>query len=274
MGGVMARLQSFFFGFVVPLALGGCGLYVPEKDFLGGDNYVVGEASPAGQYEQVLIAHIRCELSVGLWSLRKLPQYKWIDKWQVLVTLKITADEQGGANPSAIFNPPFFNATSFFLGVGASGTAHATRVETISFAYVNQDLVDEAAKNDKAGVLSCAPYQKGFMIDGDLKIKDFLYDKIVATAAGSATSGTNLLKSPYTALSEEITFVATLSGNITPVWKLSRVTVNPAGNFLSASRSKTNDLTLTFGPVTPQTLFLHNASVSGSATATAIKANQ
>jgi hypothetical protein len=269
----MAKSRLRWIGLAVPLALGGCGLYVPEKDFLAGDNYAVGEDSPEGKYEQRLIAHIRCEVRNALWDLRsRSKDFQWIQNWQVLVTLKITADEQGGANPSAIFNPIFFHATSFSLGVGASGSAHATRVETISFAFVNKELLDEASSSQRN--LSCSPFEKGVMIDGDLKIRDFLTDKIVATSGGVATTGTNLLKSPYTVLTEEITFVATLSGNITPVWKLSRVTVNPSGNFLTASRSKTNDLTLTFGPVTKATADQHNASLIGSATASAIKANQ
>ena len=50
-------------------------------------------------------------------------------------------------------------------------------------------------------------------------------------------------------LSHEVTFDITTTGNITPSWKLLRGTVNQGGTFLTASRDRKHDLTVTFGPL-------------------------
>ena len=52
-------------------------------------------------------------------------------------------------------------------------------------------------------------------------------------------------------LSHEIKFDVTNTGNVTPGWKLTRVSVNQSGTFLTASRDRTHDLTITLGPITP-----------------------
>jgi hypothetical protein len=49
-------------------------------------------------------------------------------------------------------------------------------------------------------------------------------------------------------LSHEIKFDITDTGNVTPGWKLTRVSLNQSGNLLSATRDRTNDLTITLGP--------------------------
>jgi hypothetical protein len=54
---------------------------------------------------------------------------------------------------------------------------------------------------------------------------------------------------PLDTTSHEVQFIITVSGDVTPVWKLVSVTVNPGGPFLGATRTRTDDLLITMGPL-------------------------
>jgi hypothetical protein len=90
----------------------------------------------------------------------------------------------------------------------------------------------------------------GVLIDGDLKIQEFLLDKaqIVAAANGLWDPKKG---APYNAWTEEITFVSAYGGTITPTWKLARISSNASSNLLVAQRTNTNDLVITLGPLEP-----------------------
>jgi hypothetical protein len=49
-------------------------------------------------------------------------------------------------------------------------------------------------------------------------------------------------------IQHEVKFQIVSNGNVTPTWKLVRVTANTSGNFFAAGRDRTQDLTITFGP--------------------------
>ena len=89
----------------------------------------------------------------------------------------------------------------------------------------------------------------GTAITSNLEIDQFIFDKATIAATGEATSHTDLKEPIYSAFQEEITFVATYGVSITPTWKLTRLTANSSGTFLSASRSHTSNLIITLGPV-------------------------
>ena len=53
-------------------------------------------------------------------------------------------------------------------------------------------------------------------------------------------------------LSHEVKFVIATSGGVTPTFRLTRATVNGSGSFIAASRGRTSDLIVTFGPLDPK----------------------
>jgi hypothetical protein len=258
-------------------ALGGCGLYTPEKFLFNKDRL------DQARFENLIVNNVQCELQKGVqYTLyyfkdnpEQLARLQWLKKWGALVQLKITADELSGLSPNVSFMEPLPSMQSFALGLAAAGTAHATRVETISFAVSFQDLYklrpDPCDRED------------GIFIQSDLKIWQFIFDKaVIATIPGSVepyrTRGP-----PYTVLSDEITFVASIGGSITPTWKLTRVSADTSGTLAAATRTKTNDVIITLGYVTHQATAvspvvlstdaqtIHNALVVGSAVGTANK---
>jgi hypothetical protein len=282
------RRSNLVLPFVLVLsnALGGCGFFVPEKEIFSNDNVARGDLSPEGRFENLIVAHVKCEIRKGLWDAMYFPQVKaWLETWVTQVTLKITVDEMSGLTPSATFLTPLPNAQTFTLGLGGSGTAHATRLETIGFSYSNQELEREAKKELRAkGVLSCDHLQTGVMIQSDLKIGQFLYDKAVVAAVGEDTSK-DVRTAPFSTLSDDITFVASFGGNVTPTWTLARVTIDPSSPLFAATRTKTHEVIITLAPPDPssgkgadkQPLLsqrgqsVHNAALIGSATASAIQ---
>jgi len=56
---------------------------------------------------------------------------------------------------------------------------------------------------------------------------------------------------PVSTITETVNFYVTVTGNVTPTWKLVRVTAPTAGTFLSGSRKDTNTLILSMGRPTP-----------------------
>jgi len=270
---------------MLPAILGGCGLGVPEKGLLSNDNVIPPNASPEGMFEQNLVAHIRCEIRNGLWKAHLLPNVPWLKDYGATVLLKLTAEEQSAVTPGATFLTPLVNAQTFTFGLGASSTAHATRTETIQFTYANSELLKEAEKDLKAGITGCEGYQRGIMVEGDLKIAQFIYDKaVVAGAAGEATTK-SIITPAYSQFQEEITFVTSFGGNVTPTWKLARVAVNPNSPLFAATRTNTNYMLITLGPVaqgakgnmqaqlTADTRLLHNATLIGSSAGTSVQSS-
>jgi hypothetical protein len=254
--------------FVVPcaIALGlcGCGLFVPEKNALVPDTIdQQTKVSTGGSYENAIVAHINCEVKVGLVlaydNLAPLSgKLEWIKDWGTAVTLMITTEDQSSLTPGITINNPLTNSIKTFstgntvttaqstsVGFGATGSANATRTETIQFTYVNKELMDEArAYHLHPG--SCN--QNGVMIDGDLKIWEFIYDKAVVAAGGNGSTRAPA-RPLYNTFTEDITFVASFGGNVTPTWKLARFSANTSGTLLSGTRTSTNELTITLGPL-------------------------
>jgi hypothetical protein len=277
----------------IPLAaLGGCGLFTPDKDLFVDDNVDPPQPSPAGIFEQGVVTHVRCEIRNGLWKAVQLPNVQWLWTYGTTVTLKLQVEEQSGVNPGVSLTTPLENSIktypvggnvlsgqSFSLGLGGAGTAHSTRVETITFTLANKELLNEAIKD--GGATSCA-YQHGVMIQSDLKIGQFIYDKAVVAGAAPEATTKSVTTPPYSQFQEELTFVASFGGNVTPTWKFARITSNSSSPLLTATRTNTNYLEITLGPVakgatgnqqtqlTADTKALHNAALTGSATASQI----
>lgn len=287
---MLSLKNAFGVALLLPAVLSGCGLYVPEKGFLSEDEARPPNASPEGMYENNVVAHIRCEIRNGVWKVlhggpngEPLPNVQWLKSYGAIVTLRLTAEEQSGLNPGLSLLTPLVQAQSFTLGLGASGSANATRVETIQFTFTNAELLKEAKEDFNNGITSCEGFQHGVLIESNLKIDQFIYDKaVIAGAAGEATSK-SLSTPPYSQFQEELTFLTAFGGSVTPTWKFTRISVNPSSPLFSATRTDTNYVEITLGPVavpargnmqaqlTADTQNLHESALFGSSTALAIQ---
>lgn len=306
------RLRVFAAACWLPMLLGACGFVVPTKSEIRSDEPAPPEPgkigyTEQGDYENKIVDHIVCELSTGLLKattdFRRLP---WLEGWGAAVTLTITAQDQSGLNAGVTVTDPLHNIVKAFssggnvtlsqsrsLSVGGTAAATSTRTETIQFTYLNSDLLRYARVQEDC----MEEATKGTQMDGDLKIRQFLYDKAMIARLGNASlySSTskgfkaNSFKRPdkpwswpvFNTFTEEISFIAAYGGNLTPTWKLAQMTANASGSFLAAERTYTNDLIITLGPVKPPNENVaaaldsaaqaqHNARVTASALATSI----
>lgn len=260
-------LALFLLGALPLGALGGCGVFTPEKGLLSNDDVEPPNPSPQGKYEYDIVRHIQCEIRVGVWKAAQLPNSEWIKKAGGLVTVKLVVQDQSSLNPNASFLTPFGpkGAESFVLGIGGTGSANATRTESMSFSYSNGELYKEAQKDVAHGITNCQQLQRGVLIDSNLKIGQFIYDKVVVE--GAEGSQYKL----FSQLQFEINFVASFSANITPTWKFTTTTVNGSGTLFGSTRTDTDDLIVTLGPLNADTKALHNAAVTGSAVGGAVQ---
>jgi hypothetical protein len=274
---------------IVGVILGGCGLLVPEMEEF------YQPQSEQQQFENIVVNNVKCELAL---AVRDAEDYyktglhndvSWFNGWGATVTLKLTVDEKSALNPGVSLTnfypnkiipfPTGGNITagqSFTATLGATSSADGTRIETITFSYRFTDLVREY-KN----ISSCSENENGVFIQSNLKIKQFIFDKLfIASVPGTTLPKGNA--SPFTAFNYEVTFVAAYGGNATPTWKFARVTADPSSPLFSATRTKTHDLTITLGDVAnkkgsaPPVLSTaaqdaHFAAMIGQAVATAIQ---
>jgi len=222
-------------GLAISVALGGCGLYVPNIVEFPGDS--VSEQ----QLVQKIIQAVTCELrdAVNNFYDKQQRQHLFIDAWGAQLTLTLTVEEKSELNPTALWTPN----TIFSLFGAADVSADATRTDTInSFHTIREIRV----------LQSCSPEERPvgpFLLECDLKLENLLFDsqttadtgQVNFTETARAGSGKNVIQ-------HEVKFIVTSSGDLTPTWKLSRVwSVNQSGIFLAALRNRTQDLLITLG---------------------------
>jgi hypothetical protein len=280
--------RVLFAALMLSTALGGCGLFVPEKNIFSDDTHQPGGTSSQAAFENMIVRHVQCEIQKGLieaLGIKLKPQQMhrldWLSALVIAVQLKITVDEMSTLAPGVNVAVPLSLAS---IAAGLSGAAHATRVETISFNVTSGDLIRDARKEmaaENAQSVSCDTYQGSILIESNLKINQFIYDKaVIATTSEVPYDPKNAV--PYTVFSDEITFVTTFGANGTPTWTFTRVTVDPTSPLLSATRSRTHDVSITISPgkaatptsaaqLSPDGQAVQNAARIGSATASAIQ---
>ena len=90
-------------------------------------------------------------------------------------------------------------------------------------------------------------------MQSDLALFEWLNANVIAADTHKIQYSKDYSDGPFktNVLSHEVKFDITNTGNITPGWKLTRVMVNQSGNLFSATRDRTNDLTITLGPTVP-----------------------
>ena len=90
--------------------------------------------------------------------------------------------------------------------------------------------------------------------------------QIMASKASGGSGGGSGNGAKSDTVSLEIKFIIVTSGNITPTWKLVRVSANTGSSPLfAAGRTRTHDLIITIGPKSTDTANTHLASQIGQA---------
>jgi hypothetical protein len=231
-------MRLFLLG-AISVALSGCGTYVPDiEDFPSGPEN-------RNRFIRSIVKNIKCEVRDALAKIyTDKTQKTFLDNWGVQMTLNLQIDEKSEANPTANWAPPSPATALFNLGAEANLSSAATRIDKINFFFTVPELrnLSKCYDEERPG----GP----MLMQSDLKLYDWIIANLQASATGQIPYSRYRPDGPLGAdvFSHEVRFAVVTSGGITPGWKLSRVDVNPAGTFLSASRTRTHDLTITFGP--------------------------
>jgi hypothetical protein len=183
---------------------------------------------------------------------------------------------------------------SYAFGLGGTLSSDATRKETLSLFIDFKQVIGDLAKQFVAGSLDTekinkllsdaaapCPNENGIFIQSDLKLKEWLEDVTLPARVQDGFDYAGALAAEATAskkdvISHEVTFVIIYGGNITPTWKLVRVSANTGTvPLFGATRTNTQDLVITMGP--PQSAGVNNtllAAQIGQAVASAIRTTQ
>jgi hypothetical protein len=265
------------------------------------------------QIEYEIIERIQCDLRVAVQEANRyhvlagasqnskftvIQEGLFPANWGAQVALSLQVDESSALNPGLTLNQIMPNAVkvfgpgstgtvvtsqSFNLGLGANLSSTATRIDKFnpywSVAFLMEPIKPNSScypQNDPFRRLSIEPATSSpLIIDSDLGIKDWLVgsmtinDLVPSSKGGLAGNGGPKPES----ISIEIKFVIITSGNVTPTWKLVRVSANTGSTpFFNAGRTRTHDLIITIGPNTTQTNNSHLASQIGNAVSNANRA--
>jgi len=182
------------------------------------------------------------------------------DSFGVQMQITLTIDEVSALNPSIgsqdILPSGLSNKVtvpqSFALNGAATLSSTATRADT-SYSYYNVGKITAKGANpfcDKPADLNGSSP----LLKSDLGINAYLRQaapgSLIFHSSDVAIEGAGKT-AKYDVFSYEIKFVVVTSGSISPVWKL--VNLNAGTGSLplaNAGRTRTHDLTLTFGPGT------------------------
>ena len=232
----------------VALMVGGCGTFVPEIQEFPGD------AGDGQALVQAIVTNITCEVQnavnfvirTDMEDAKRFHQPRnaaWLDNWGVQLTLNLTIDEKTSGNPTVSWLPPSPASAVFNLDAGVAGSVTATRTDKVSSFFTVQELV-------KMGPCDPADRKGGlFLLQSDLKLREWLVYNTMLGGSGTVrfpTDTSGPIKQDV--ISHEVKFEVVTSGNVTPGWKLTRVSVNQGGTFLTAGRTRSHDLLITFGP--------------------------
>ena len=242
-GDVVARLPYRLFALVSFTALSACGTSLPVQDFRN-PSY-----TEFNNFVYRIASHVRCELGIAvqLEASGNPKRETIVSRWAARVALTIRANDKGQFAPSV---SAFNDAMSFTFGAGGRLMSDATREMTMTYFLPFADLLANRFHDERTGKpVDCTKQNEGKLaepIAGDLGIHQSLAAALnIWDPPGNLPVSKN---GPYDTITHHVTFVVEAEGTATPTWKLVRVSGGSQSNFLSASKTQTDELLITMGP--------------------------
>ncbi|MBR0793752.1 hypothetical protein JQ631_32120 [Bradyrhizobium manausense] len=283
-----------------------------DADYPGDPATLTPPVSATAQIEFEIKKRIYCELKAAVYKANHFPvmesdsvggkqnvKMKSLipSDWSAQVALSLQVDETTSLSPGVTFNKVLEDAVttfgvqtvttsqSFNLGLGGTLKSTATRIDKfnpeysvafLSKAPTSADYICDPKRpeNDPFRRIGWVPPSSSpFLIESDLGIEKWLLgamfvNNLLPSDVLPKKDGSNKTDS----VSYEIKFEIVSSGNITPTWKLVRVSANTDGPLFGTGRTRTHDLIITLGPKTNETNNAHLAAQIGSAVGSANRA--
>jgi hypothetical protein len=226
---------------IVGFVITGCGLYVPEiQDF--------GDKVSGQQLVHSITYNVTCEVQDAIYKIYNNPDHPvkstFLDTWGVQIALSLQVEEKSSANPVVNWLPPSPANAVFNLSAGGTLSADATRQDKLNSYFT-------VAQIRALGPCDPATRPGGLLLmQSNLDLDEWLIANVTNANTGEVNYAADYKDGPLgqNVLSHEVKFDITNTGNLTPGWVLTRVMINQSGNLLSATRDRTNDVTITLGP--------------------------
>lgn len=271
------RVRSIFV-LELATALAGCGTSVPRIPEVWD---LVADQDATQDMEMQIKRAIFCELRSAVQIARKRVQLKTYyhgklvstdadqpvpDSWGVQSTLKFTVEESTKLNPGATYLWTLNKATAetFSLGAGGQVSSDATRTDTFESFYTISDLYNvlsekQVCENRESQNIGPPSRSSPFVVLSDLGIRDWLPAATETSAylrssrkdpSGEGPPLGSAGSFSADSFSYDVKFVIVTDVNVTPVWKLVRVSTPSSPSLFDTSRTRTHELILTIGPGT------------------------
>lgn len=256
--------------------LSGCGLGIKTPEM---SEFIEGPDATKVKINTIE-AHVKCELKRAVQNIVYIDmdfaernslgrRLQWFDSWAAKSTLAISAEEQGSLNPGVSFITPMIPANTYFpqeimvttpqsynLGVGGGLSSTANRQISKDFYYafsqfLRQDEFQAYSRLRAGGRAPQCNHLDGILIEGDLKLKEWLEDELLSFMTGVSTrpGSTDFVDPPTTSISTKIFFTIKTEVNVTPTWQLVRIAANSDGrSFAGTYRTRFYELDITLGP--------------------------
>lgn len=238
------------FALCIALTLAGCGTYVASLQEIGDEALLV----------QSVVTSVHCDVANAVkavidkdsgGNLRRLGpvEKEWYENWGAEIALTLAFDDKFNLSPNAVGMPPTPANSIFTIGGNATIASAATRTDKVNYFYTMKQLYARAPCKTGLQPRQGAP---SIMIQNDLRTADWLNDQLLpyqTREANLETSAKGMLG--QNVLSHEVKFVVSTSGGVNPAFVLTQASINQSGTFLGASRDRTSDLIVTFGPLDP-----------------------
>jgi hypothetical protein len=196
----------------------------------------------SGELEYKIRTKVYCDIIDAVLYSRKeglLPT-----GWAVQVSLDLQVDEASAFNPGATF----ITSPTFSVGAGGVISSQSTREDKFGSYWDLDKLRRRSGSPCRADGES--PTGSSLLLTSQLGISEWLADSLrtrffLPSSAGE--KGDPFFKQDV--LSYHIKFQVISSGGVNPAWKLVRIATGNGGlPLVSAGRTRTHDLLLTFGP--------------------------
>jgi hypothetical protein len=262
----------------IAFAQTGCGISIPQIPEVFD---LIADTDATQHMEMQIKKAIFCELRDAVILARSSVQYKTFyhgkvvstaadqpvpDSWGVQLTLTFTVDEASKLNSGVSlikpFKPPAATTESFTIGAGGALSSDATRIDKYDTFYTVADLANVLSKNQICEVpqeqdTGPPSHSSPFVVLSDLGIKKWL--PAAAEVSAYLRSSRQAKNGEGTALgssgsfasdsfSYDVKFVIVTDGNVTPSWKLVRMTTPTSPVAFDTSRTRTHELLITIGP--------------------------
>lgn len=272
------QLRGRAFSFVLCVCLSGCGVYAPQyQEFWG-------NSDDARDKVKLIIKKTECELKRAFQIVEiediqasKLVGYrsmKFLEDWELDATFIFTVEEKSTINPGVSLNDPMRNATTFVAGNSVAASTLST-TQSYTFGIGGQFSSDGYRQRKvhiplKIGSLigpeknlpplnalinqDCTQSNASatLFIDGDLHIDEWVKEIRDIQVREQADFTQKNAFASNGAATEDIKFEIVTTGNLTPTWKLVRVSANSNSPLFNATRDRTQEILITMGPVDKQ----------------------